>query len=123
LPNAFLVDYLSDQIIMKLLFHLALFGFFAVECRPRAVVSILDTTKPITLTVSPRDARPAKGFSVEVKGRIDGTATIWNSQFGTNTLSGKIDVRYSDNHSTNFILNYVPQNVRTGEVRLEYVFY
>jgi hypothetical protein len=109
---------------MKPLLPVALLGLFAVvSCRPRATMHIPDATQPITITVAPGGERPARGFSVHVRGRIDGSALIWNSEFGTNTLSGKIDVRYRDNHSTNFTLNYEPQGVRTGEVIMDYVFY
>ena len=109
---------------MKSLFIMALFGLLGTAgCSRRTAVNVPDVTKPITIVVAPGDAYKGRGVSVHVRGRIEGTAFIWNSEFGTNRLSGRIDVRYSDNHSTNFTLNYVPENVRAGEVRMEYVFY
>lgn len=110
------------EITMKLFLPLALLGLLAaVGCGRRTTVHISDVTKPITITVAP--GGPARGFSAHVRGRIEGTALIWNSEFGTNVLSGRIDIRYSDNHSTNFTLNYVPKSVRAGEVSMEYVFH
>ena len=91
-------------------------------CTKQQTIQITDTTKPCTLTLAPAEGASGRGVSLNIKGRIDGFARIWYSD-STNEISGRIDVSYSDSHSTNFQVHYVPAGVRTGQVTIKYAFH
>jgi hypothetical protein len=91
-------------------------------CAKQQTIQITDTTKPCTLTLAPAEGASRRGVSLSIGGRIDGFARIWYSD-STNGVSGKIDVSYDDNHSTNLLVHYVPAGVRTGQVTIKYAFH
>ena len=107
---------------MKTLFMLVLLGVL-VGCRKQQTVQIADATKPSTLTLAPADGAAGRGLSLSIRGRIDGVARIWYSGASTNEVSGRIDMSYDDNYSTNFLVHYVPAGVRTGQVTIKYAFH
>jgi hypothetical protein len=91
-------------------------------CAKQQTIQITDTTNPCTLTLAPVEGASGRGVSLNIGGRIDGFARIWYSD-STNEVSGKIDVSYDDNHSTNLQVHYVPAGVRTGQVTIKYAFH
>ena len=93
-----------------------------VSCRKQQTIKITDTTKSCTLILAPAEGAFGRGVSLSIGGRIDGFARIWYSD-STNEVSGRIDVSYNDNYSTNVQVHYVPAGVRTGQVTIKYAFH
>ena len=107
---------------LKTLFVLVLLGAL-VGCTKQQTAQIADTTKPSTLTLAPAHGAAGRGLSLSIRGRIDGVARIWYGGASTNEVSGRIDMSYDDNCSTNFLVHYVPEGVRTGQVTIKYAFH
>jgi hypothetical protein len=94
-----------------------------VGCTKKQTVQINDATKPSTLTLTPAQGKAGRGLSLSIKGRIDGVARIWYGDSRTNVVSGQVDMRYNDNYSSNFMVHYEPERVRTGQVTVKYAFH
>jgi len=86
-------------------------------------VEVADTTTPSTLKLTPPSGEVGRGLSLSIRGRIDGAARIWYGSSITNVIAGRVDMKYSDNYSTNLLLHYSPDGVRTGHVTIKYAFH
>ena len=92
-------------------------------CSRRQTVQISDVTKPaiLTLGLAPGQSASVDGFSLSIRGKIDGTADIWGTELKTNYVSGKFEIRHrSEYYNTNFVINYVPVGVHTGQIVIKY---
>ena len=86
-------------------------------------VEVADTTTPSTLTLTAPSGQAGRGLSLSIRGRIDGAARIWYGGSITNVIAGRVDMKYSDNYSTNLLLHYSPDGVRSGHVTIKYAFH
>ena len=88
-------------------------------CSKRQSVEISDVTKPATLTLSlaPGQSTSVDGFSLHIRGKIDGAADIWGTELKTNHVSGTFVVRYTgEYYDTNFVIGYSPTGVHVGKI-------
>ena len=98
-------------------------------CSPTVTIHLADVSKTnIVNLVTQRyptltTDRPS-GIRVRVYGKIDGTAYIYNPQWGTNKLSGTVDwSRVNDWFSTNCVFLYMPDRVNSGRLTFESEFW
>lgn len=96
-------------------------------CSQHKTVEIADVTKPsvVTLTALPDGTgnRIVVGITLRFRGHIDGSAMIGATNVWRQTLSGDFDLMTGgDWRSTNCALQYIPENVRSGRVAIEYDF-
>jgi hypothetical protein len=65
----------------------------------------------------------ARRVEVRAHGQIDGTATLWATNFAPVKLTGRFDARVAVAWGAGrYVVHYAPVNVRTGDVTLEVVF-
>lgn len=98
---------------------------FGPGCSSRGpAVEVADVTQPCVLTLlAPPDSPYVHGLSVRIRGHLDGIATISLTNFPVQKLTGDFDVKIGgDWYTTNCVLNYSPQDVRAGKVKIEYYF-
>ena len=64
------------------------------------------------------------GITLHVHGQIDGSAYVYAGNWETTKLSGTVEWRiYHDWFQTNFVLHYVPESVRSGELTVDYTIH
>ena len=93
-------------------------------CGKRQTVQVADATKAsdVTLT-SPADRPLVHGISLRFHGHLDGVATVSGTNVQTQRLTGDFDVKTGgDWYSTNCVLHYSPESVRSGTVIIDYEF-
>ena len=79
-----------------------------------------DVTKPAILTLSTGFGQGSlvHAASVQVRGRVDGSALISGSTLQTQRVEGAFDIRYAgDYYSTDYTVRYLPLQVTSGWVR------
>ena len=94
-------------------------------CGKPQTTQIADVTKPTTLVLTPAPGQSAlvHGFSLRIRGKIDGEAKVWGTELPTNTFTGKFEMRRSgDYYASNCVIEYRPVGVRTGQISIEYEF-
>jgi hypothetical protein len=109
-------------------------GIFAAAllvcgCSRSETACVPDVTKTNTINVVTRrfptalgDTIPS-GISVRVYGKIDGTAYLYNPQWGTNKLTGAVNwTRNNDWFQTNCEFLYMPDHVRSGHLTIQCAF-
>lgn len=88
-------------------------------------VEIADVTKPSTLTLAPPSGRsgPLNYLTLEIRGRINGHAEVSFDESATNTVGRRFTIKRTGNYGgTNCIVRYVPRQVTSGRVTIQYAF-
>lgn len=93
-------------------------------CGKRQTAQVADVTKASVVTLTaPADRPLVHGITLRFRGHLDGVATVSGTNVQTQKLTGDFDVRTDgDWYSTNCVLQYSPESVRTGTVSIEYEF-
>src|ERR1043166_1800767 len=92
---------------------------------PRQRVDLADVTRPITLTLAPPPGRtkPINYLTLEIRGRLNGHAEVSFSESVTNTVGRRFTIKRTGNFGgTNCVVRYVPRQVTSGKVTIEYAF-
>ena len=93
-------------------------------CGKRQTVEVADVTKASVVTLTAPPDRPlVHGISLRFRGHLDGVATVSGTNVQTQRLTGDFDVSTGgDWYSTNCVLHYSPESVRSGTVIIDYEF-
>jgi len=105
--------------------YFLLLVIFFTGCGKRQATQITDVTKPATLTLTPAPGQSTyvHAFWLRIRGKTDGSAEIWGTDLKTNRYAGKFEMtRSGDYYTTNYILEYRPIGVSTGQIAIEYEF-
>jgi len=92
---------------------------------PRQRVELADVTRPITLTLTPPPGwtKPINYLSLEIRGHLNGHAEVSISEAVTNTVGRRFTIKRTGNYGgTNCIVRYVPRQVSSGKVTIQYAF-
>lgn len=95
------------------------------DLSPRQRVDISDVTKPITLTLAPPPGRskPINRLTLQIRGRIHGHAEVSFAESVTNIVGPRFTIKRTGNYGgTNCIVRYVPRQVKSGTVTIQYAF-
>ena len=101
------------------------FALLLAGCGHPQSTQISDVTKPATLTLAPAPGQGTSvhGFSLRIRGKLDGSADIWGTDLQTNRFTEQFEMtRSGDYYTTNCIIEYRPVGVRTGQIFIEYEF-
>jgi hypothetical protein len=88
-------------------------------------VDLADVTRPVTLTLAPPPGRtkPINYLTLEIRGRLNGRAEVFFSESVTNTVGRRFTIKRTGNYGgTNCIVRYVPRQVTSGRVTVQYAF-
>lgn len=92
----------------------------------RQSIQVPDATKPATLTLSIgrlQKKDQVHGLDFRIHGQVDGVAFLSSSTIITQRVSGSFDIKFNgDYFSTNCVIEYSPQGVRSGSVSVSYAF-
>jgi hypothetical protein len=92
---------------------------------PRQRVDLADVTKPITFTLTPPAGRtkPINYLTLEIRGRLNGRADVSFSDSVTNTVGRRFTIKRTGNYGgTNCVVRYVPRQVTSGRITIQYAF-
>jgi len=88
-------------------------------------VDVADVTKPITLTLTPPAGRtkPINYLTLEIRGRLNGPAEVSFGDSVTNKVGRRFTIKRTGNYGgTNCIVRYIPRQVTSGRVSIQYAF-
>src|SRR5688572_3002026 len=94
-------------------------------CGNKQTSQIADVTKPATLqlTTAPQQGTSVHNLSLRIRGQIDGVAYISGTILSTQRISGEFDIKAGgDYYTTNCIVQYSPEQVKSGRVAVKYEF-
>jgi hypothetical protein len=94
-------------------------------CGRKQSTRVADVTQPATLSLSPARSQgdSVHGLALRIHGRIDGAAMISASVLPTQHVAGAFEIQYSgDYYETHCAIQYSPENVRSGNVTVDYEF-
>jgi hypothetical protein len=94
-------------------------------CGSRETFSITDVTKTNRLNLVSRKSRLGSDIpnhiSVHIYGKLDGTAHINADGWEPVKISGEVNYEVIRDHfATNAVLYYIPENVRSGNLKVTY---
>jgi hypothetical protein len=103
---------------------LLLAALLVCGCGKRRTAEVAEVTKASVVTLTaPADRRLVHGISLRFRGHLDGMAIVSGTNIQTQRLTGDFDVSTGgDWYSTNCVLQYSPESVRSGTVTIEYDF-
>jgi hypothetical protein len=91
-------------------------------CERSGALMVGDVTKPQSFAVKARSNNPT-GITVEVKGRIDGTAKVYIHEHAKLALNGTVDSGlYHDWFEKDCTIHFEPGSAKSGSLEISYVF-
>lgn len=115
-----------------LLITLIVLLFIIVACSPdsgkdssKGLVKISNVTKEQSINIATSGSDSSiSGLTIHCRGYIDGKATLRASNWEPKILSGNIDWHiYHDWFFATCIIKYMPENVKSGNLIIEYEFH
>ena len=92
---------------------------------PRQSIDIADVTKPTTLILAPMPGKsgPISYLTLQIRGRINGRAEVSFAEAVTNKVGSRFTIKRTGNYEgTNCIVRYIPRQVTSGTVTIQYAF-
>ena len=110
------------MILRRGLWALSLAGMIC--CSRQPVIHVAEVGSTNTWTLTSRHGTFAKGISLSLKGRLEGSADLIVSDWATQALTGQVDWKITHDLTTsNCVVVYAPQNVRGGQLEITYFFH
>jgi hypothetical protein len=94
-------------------------------CTQQHSISITDVTQTNILRLASQHSMFISGVSVRLSGHLDGKAIVFVNDQRPYPLSGLIDWKTNQllKRGSVCVLQYAPQNVRTGQLTVSYFFH
>lgn len=96
---------------------------WSTGCGVRQEIAIEDVTKPLIIQLSaPLGDRPIQRLAFEIQGKLDGTGSFSGDGFDGKS-DGRVSIKVArDWSTTNYVIHYRPENVRSGTLTISYEF-